>query len=174
MQKTMKLQKQSNMKKLIVLVLSAFILFNLSFTINAAEKTDINDKIVSIETEDLGNGYIKETIITETTPSTNERSLAVSKSGSKTVNFKNSSNQVLWSLTVKGTFLYDQYTSSCTASSVSTNVKDSNWRITSSSADRGGNTAYGYATAKRYLAGVVVQTVNETVSLSCSKTGVLS
>ena len=45
----MKLQKQSNMKKLIVLVLSAFILFNLSFTINAAEKTDINDKIVSIE-----------------------------------------------------------------------------------------------------------------------------
>ena len=77
-------------------------------------------------------------------------------------------------LTVNGTFLYDQYTSSCTSSSVSTSVKDSNWKIASSSADKVCNTAYGYATAKRYLLGVAVQTVDETVSLSCSKTGVLS
>lgn len=170
----MKLQKKNNMKRLLVLLLSVFILFNLSFTISASEKVDETNKVVSIETEDLGDGYIKEIIIKETILYTNERSLAVSKSGSKTVNFKNSSDQVLWSLTVTGTFLYDQYTSSCTVSSVSTSVRDSNWRITSSSADKGGNTAYGYATAKRYLAGIVVQTVNETVSLSCSRTGVLS
>ena len=48
------------MKKLTVLVLSAFILFNLSLTISAVEKNNHNDRIVSIEIEDLGNDYIKD------------------------------------------------------------------------------------------------------------------
>ena len=117
----------------------------------------------------LGNGIYLETIIEENISLFSTQT----KSGSKTLNFKNAGN-ILFSIKVSGTFTYTGSSSTCTSSGVTTSVTDSAWKITSQSASKSGNRAIGYATAKRYLLGFVVETRNETATLTCSATGVLS
>lgn len=67
----------------------------------------------------------------------------------------------------------NEVNTSCTSASVSTSVANSYWKITSKSASKSGSKAIGKATAKRYSLGFVVETRNETTTLSCSATGVL-
>ena len=93
--------------------------------------------------------------------------------GKKTAYVKNSDN-VLWTVTVTGTFTYTGTKATCTKSSVSTSVKDSRWKISSSSHSKSGNTAKATAIAKYYLDGSVVSTVSKTVTLTCSASGKLS
>lgn len=90
------------------------------------------------------------------------------KSGSKTLNVKNS-NEILYSIKISGNFTYTRSPSSCT-----TSVTDNAWEITSKSATKSRNKAIGYTTAKRYFLGLLVETRNETITLSCSPTGKLS
>lgn len=118
----------------------------------------------------LGNGIYLETIIEE------DISLfsTETKNGSKTNNYKDSKGNILYSIKVSGSFSYTGSSSTCTSSSVTTSVIDSAWKITSKSASKSGNKAIGYATAKRYMFGFVVETRNETATLTCSATGVLS
>lgn len=126
-------------------------------------------EVISIQVEELDNGYIIETVVTETY--TNTR--ASSKTGTKTVNYKNG-NTTLWSVSVRGNFTYNGTTSSCTSSMVIASSYDSNWKVSNTSASKSGNTAIARATGKRYAMGIVVQTIDREVRLTCSKTGVLS
>lgn len=96
------------------------------------------------------------------------------KTAKKTGTYKNTNGQVLWSVTVTGTFTYNGSTSSCTKSTVSTSVVDNTWKIASSSSSKTGNKASAVATAKYYVGGTVVSTQTKTITLTCSQTGVLS
>lgn len=96
------------------------------------------------------------------------------KTGTKTVNVKNSSGKVLWSVSVKGTFTYNGSTATYTNASVSTNVNESGWKVVNSSSSKSGNKATGYAKANCYRDGVLIDSLSKTVTLTCSATGKLS
>lgn len=121
----------------------------------------------------IAEGIYAETTI-ELLPSVSTRSTSISTiSGKKTNTYKNSSGEVLWTISVIGTFNYNGTSSSCINSTVSTSVSNNNWRITSASASKSGASAKATATAKKYLNGICTQKVTQNVTLSCSKTGKL-
>ena len=96
------------------------------------------------------------------------------KTGDKVLSYKDSNGELKWKVTVTGTFTYTGSSSTCTTSSISYNVYAENWEIIETTASKSSNKAIGNVTAKRYLLGLPVQTVTETITLSCSATGVLS
>lgn len=132
----------------------------------SAQTNNSYKKEAAYEIEILDDGSIIETIIEEN--STNTKSSI--KSGTKTVNYKNGST-TLWSISVKGTFSYNGTSVSCTNSTVLANSYSTYWKVTNKKSSRSGNTAIASATGKRYTAGVVVQTINREVKLSCNKNG---
>jgi hypothetical protein len=133
-----------------------------------------------IEYEQFEDGSYCETIIeTEQTAidsgvSIMAASATSTKSGTKTVNYKNSSGVLQWYVKVAGSFTYNGSTSTCTSSTVTAAAPSDNWKISSKSAGKSGNQAKGAATAKLYSGSSVIQTVSKTVILTCSKTGALS
>ncbi|MCD7840794.1 MAG: hypothetical protein LUG46_09240 [Erysipelotrichaceae bacterium] len=148
------------MKKVLIILLSAmFILIPIP----------VNAKNYEVVTEYLDNGRILETQIEEVSYYSTR-----TKTGTKTANCKDSDGNILFTVKVSGTFQYDGSTSTCTKSTVTTSVSDSNWKITDSSASKSGSTAKATATAKRYILGVVVETQSVTVKLTCSASGSLS
>ncbi len=126
-----------------------------------------------IEYEYFEDGSYLMTVITENNNS-GISLYASSKSGSKTTTFYNADNEAMWYVKVTGTFTYGNGTSTCTNSVVTAEAYGSTWKISEKSASKSGNTASATATAKHYFTFVCIQTVTETVTLSCSSTGVLS
>lgn len=97
------------------------------------------------------------------------------KSGSKTVAYYNSDNEVVWEFTLYGTFQYIPGSSAgCVSSSYSINIYDSNWENTYASASKSGNQAIGDATFKEKILFVTTQARNVHVTLSCNAYGTLS
>lgn len=94
-------------------------------------------------------------------------------SGSKTYEYTDSSNQLLWSYTVYGTYSYNGSSATCTYDDDSYDIKDDNWHINSHSHYRSGNTAYGNATMKKKVLGITFDTVTANITLSCSPNGTL-
>lgn len=152
------------MKKILSVICIVCTILLISTNVHAIEN-EINTSCTY-----LGNGIYLETIIEE------DISLfsTETKNGSKTNNYKDSKGNILYTIKVSGSFSYTGSSSTCTSASVSTSVSNSYWKITSESASKSGNTAIAKATAKRYSLGFVVETRNETVTLTCSATGVLS
>lgn len=135
----------------------------------------IKDSPIVHSIDFLPNGCYIETIIDEETfPIFEVFSKEKTKTGTKTSKYKDSSGNVLWSVSVNGTFIYkDGVSSKCTKSSVSTTCPSSNWKIASSSASKSENTAFAKATGKKYKNGSFVFSDTISTSLSCSKSGVL-
>jgi hypothetical protein len=135
-----------------------------------------SDSTATTTIEHLSNGDYIETTIEETTPGFSFAPLAAysTKSGSKTISQKNSAGAVQWYVKVTGSFTYNGSTSSCTSASVDSASNVTVWKVSNKSASKSGATAIGKTTAKLYSASLVIQTINETVKLTCSKTGVLS
>ena len=131
-------------------------------------KADEMEQIVDVEY--LEDVTYFETILEEI-PST---ARSTTKSGSKTVNYKNGKGKLLWSVTVHGKFTYNGKKSSCTKATVSTTCPSKTWKIASSSAKKNGADAIGTATAKQYVDGVFSQSKTKTVTLHCSASGKLS
>lgn len=119
--------------------------------------------------EYLDNGDYIETTITYF--ETNAR--VATKSGSKTSNYKSSSGETMWSVTVNGTFNYNGTTSSCTSVSRSASAIGTNWSIKSSSCTKSGNCASATATAT-YKGVLSSKDYTLTVNLYCSPYGILS
>ena len=113
----------------------------------------VEKNIISTEYQEDEDIYY-ETVLEEV--SSNARSST--KSGSKTVNCKNSNGK----------------TAKCTSATVSTTCPAPNWKIESSSAWKDGANAVAKATAKKYVAGKVSKTKTKTVTLHCSASGKLS
>lgn len=156
------------MKKITLLIVSLLLSLLFATTISFAS----SEPSVSIEI--LPDGTYYEITITENTSPIVFFSSTQTKSGSKTVAYKNTNGNTLWSVKVTGTFTYTGSSSKCTSSSVSAISYYSGWRITSKSATKSGNVATAKATAKMYENDTAVKTVTKSVTLTCSSKGVLS
>lgn len=106
----------------------------------------VEKNIISTEYQEDEDIYY-ETVLEEV--SSNARSST--KSGSKTVNCKNSNGKILWTVKVHGSFTYNGKTAKCTSATVSTTCPAPNWKIESSSAWKDGANAVAKATAKNML-----------------------
>lgn len=122
------------------------------------------------ETENLEDGYYIITTIEEK----NILRSSQTKSGTKTKKFYNDKDQVMWSVSVHGTFTYTGSNSKCTASTVSTTCPGSTWKIISCNASKTGNKATASATAGQYILGQLSYKVSKSVTLTCSPSGKLS
>jgi len=152
------------MKKIIINIL---IVISCVFPMNVFALEDNTD----IQIVYLGDGIYVETVIEES----NITLFATqTKTGTKTNTYKNASGNVLYTLSVTGTFEYTGSSSKCTAASVSATSKDAAWKVGSKSASKTLNKAIANATMNHYYNGKLVQTVNASVTLSCSATGKLS
>lgn len=131
------------------------------------------DETVS-EIEYLDDGCYYETVIESEAPDDGAQLQATTRTGSKTVYFKNSKGTVQWYVKVKGTFSYGNGSAKCTAASATAASKVAAWKISDKSSSKSGNAATAKATAKRYARGVAVETRNKSVTLKCSSSGNLS
>lgn len=155
-------------KKLLALMLGV-VLTCCQAVMVSAETTEA-EKIISVEKQYLDDGYYCETVILE------ESSLfrSSSKTASKTSTFYNGNDEALWYVKVIGEFTYTGSSSKCTSASVSAASYVSTWKVSNKSSSYSGNTAKASATGKLYFGNAVVDTVNKTVSLTCSANGDLS
>ena len=155
------------MKKIFIisLVCTLIISFAFCFPANAVGVTETTENTI----EYLDNGDYIETTITYY--ETNSR--VATKSGSKTVNYKNSVGEVMWYVKVNGTFNYNGTTSSCTSVSRSASAPGETWSIKSSSCSKSGNCASATATATQKLT-LTSKDHTMTVNLYCSPYGILS
>ena len=92
------------------------------------------------------------------------------KSGTATQEYYNSSDELMWELSVHGTFTYDGSSAEATDADCSYDVYSSSWSCRSASASCSGATARATGTF-RHL-GVFSETA--TVTLTCSPSGTLS
>lgn len=161
------------MKKILKLIMVLGILI-LTIDSNTVRIYAFNNSEMQIEisrhTEILKNGIVMETILYEDT----NLFRANVKSGRKTVNYKNSNDEILWYVQVVGTFEFDGKSSNCTNVSVYANSNNSNWYISNKKASKMGNTAIGSATGELKVLGLVIQSINKEVQLTCSPNGGLS
>lgn len=159
------------MKKVIAFLLSLTLILTLYLPTFAATNTDHTVATTSIEY--LEDGSYIETVITI---KSSEYSTFATKgiTGNKTITHKNADGEAEWSATLKGTFTYTGSKATCTASSITYSIVNDNWKITSATASKSGNKAMGNVTAKRYVLGIPTKTVEKTVTLTCSSSGVLS
>ena len=154
------------MKKVLALSLLCVMICGMVFCLPVSAVTDEKTETYI---EVLENGDKIRTTITYYEDNTR----AATKSGSKTRDYLNADNEVMWSLTVHGTFTYNGTTSSCTSASRSTAVYGSQWSIKSSSATKSGNCATATAVAvKKNVIGSSEYTAS--VNLYCSPYGILS
>ena len=158
------------MKRILSFMLCILMLTSiLTFTAGASESSAVT-KVVSQETEYLDNGFYIVTTVTETYDVASARATMQSKTGSKTANLYNSSNTILYSLTVYGTFQYNGVYSKATASSYSYTVDPTYWTFSSGSSSYSDNYATATATFKPVLLG---SSRTQSVTVSCSEDGTI-
>lgn len=155
------------MKKFYSLLLSIV----LSFTLNVSVSAETPKTTTTFSTERLQNSYIYEITTTEDEHSTY---VTKEKTVSRTATCKNQNGTSLWSMTLTATFRYNGTTSSCTNSKVSTKIYDTNWRITNKTSSHSKNTATAKVVATFFKGNTASQTKTKTLTLTCSKTGVIS
>lgn len=152
------------MKKIFALTLALTLLCCTVFCFSTSA-TEITETSIEL----LENGDYIETVITYY--DTNTR--AATKSGSKISNYKNGDGEILWSVTVKGTFTYNGTTSSCTSVSHSASAYADGWSIKNSSSSKSGYCATATATATQKIL-LSSKDYSMTVNLYCSPYGILS
>ena len=131
------------------------------------------DQTISI-VEQLENGdYIKTVIHYDTTPTSEGTPMRSTITGTKTSSYLNSNDEVMWEVSVTGTFSYNGSSSSCTSCSHSATAYGSTWSIKRSGSFKSGNTATAYATATHTILNVSYDHTFS-VDLSCSANGTLS
>lgn len=153
------------MKKFLAVFLAIFILLSVP-TISYA-----NDSKTDSHIEYYSDGSYSITTIT-TSPISIFANSTVSKY--KTFTYYSSKNEKEWEITVTGTFNYTGSSATCTNSTVSYKIYDTHWKVVSAQASKNGRVATGEFTLKRYTLGVPTKTVNETLTITCSNTGVCS
>ena len=161
------------MKKRILNLMMAVLLFAAPATVFAQEPTGTSNTVYTAVSECSDGGYWITTIEEE---DTGIAAFADStKKASKTTKYYNKNNVLQWYVTVNGTFSYVKGKSStCTAASVTAVSKSSAWKIASKKASKSGSTATASATAKRYANNILMEKATRTVKLTCDKIGNLS
>lgn len=154
------------MKKLFVLMLSVSLIFAVIHPCFAEDRVQDNQ----VEYTYFEDGcYIISIISDETTGI--ERRSTTTTTKSKTSTYYNNSDVALWYVKVTGSFTYGDGSAKCNSSSVTAGSYSSNWKISDKSASKSGASATAKATGKLYDGSIVIQTVPETVTLTCTSQG---
>ena len=96
------------------------------------------------------------------------------KTGTKTQAYYDASGNTDWKAVLSGTFSYTGSSATCTASSVSVTVYDSDWYTVSKSASKSGATASASVTMGYKVLGVTTKKTSATPTLTCDANGNLS
>lgn len=150
-------------KKLISILFT--VLFLLSFTTSVSAQ--------NVQIEHFSDGSYVITTIKEQNES-NISLLSTTKTKTKTTNYYNSDHELLWYVQVKGTFTYGNGSAKCTDAQIFAESYNSHWKISNRSAKKDGNKAIATAKAKFYNGNILIKTLDQTVTLTCSSTGVFS
>lgn len=112
-------------------------------------------------------------IVTELTESTITTFAAKTVSKSKSAHYYDG-NDKEWTVTLNATFSYTGSSATCTSAKTSYTIYNDKWKVTSAVPSKSGNKATGAFTVKKYTLGIPVKTVNKTLTITCSNTGVCS
>lgn len=155
------------MKKIIVMFLAVVMMLGICPT------SALASEIVATETdvEYFEDGSY---IVTEMTTSTISTFAAKTVSKTKSAHYYDNNNNKEWTVSLSATFSYTGSSATCTRATTSHTIYDSAWKVTSAVPSKSGNKATGNFTVKRYFAGIPVKTVNKTLTITCSNTGVCS
>lgn len=153
------------MKKIFCVFVTILIIFSTSMIACAS-----SDVVTTVEYFEDGS-CIETTLIVEKGISTYATQY---KDGTKKIIYKDEDGIVCWKATLTATFRYTGSSATCTESDVTYTVSNSKWKITSATASKSGNTATADITAKRYTLGIPVETLNRTITMTCSANGTIS
>lgn len=130
--------------------------------------------------EKSSNTYIEKTFedgsyiqitIEESTPTTRASG---SKTARKKSEYRDDNKKLLWSVELTAFFTYTGTSATCNSTSVATQCPSLSWKLSNIKSFKSNADAYASATAKRYNSvGTVLQTINETVRLSCNPDGTI-
>lgn len=138
------------------------------FASNVTENQEQYDAIVEEVFQD--GSYLESYVVV----SENEGFFRSSKkTGIKTYTAKTSSGKVIWKATLHASYTYTGTSAKCTSTSLNTSISNSNWKITKSNHYASGSSAIGQVTAKKYIDGSAVQTINANLKLTCTASGKL-
>ncbi|MCD8018119.1 MAG: hypothetical protein LUF92_00580 [Clostridiales bacterium] len=153
-----------------------FIVFVITFLSNSIF---VNAAVISKNSQDTNFDkafYIEHYIYGNSAEDSNVQTQSTTKTITKTKKSvaKNSSGDILWSVTIKATFSYDGETSKCTSYSHSTSSPGKSWSIKSSSYSKSGNSATVKATAIHKGTDGTEKSYSRSVTIKCSPSGVIS
>lgn len=161
------------MKRSISIILS-LILF-LSFTVIANGQTNTETNlVVKMEYYSDGSYGITRLITDAICPADKVMSFRSTITKSKVYDHYSANNVLLWEVKLTASFTYNGSTASCTNATPSYTMYATTWSVTKSNATYSGNTATGNFTVKRYNMFIPVETVNKTLTLTCSPSGVVT
>ena len=155
------------MKRAVLVLLAACIMLG-SFPSALAAKEEARQETEFVTYLDDGSYFVT---------SIREEALRASstlKRGTKVKKLYNSDDELQWLVTLTAVFSYDGTTSTCTSATCSTTIYENCWGTSSCTSSHSGNTAYGYATFACRISGIIIDTRNVTVKLTCDENGVLS
>lgn len=94
-------------------------------------------------------------------------------SATKYSEYYDKNGTLLWAVYLTGYFSYNGDTSTCTDSSVSYIIHDSDWKLLSVENTETTNTAKASFTVKQYKLGVPLKTIQRELTITCDKDGKL-
>lgn len=112
-------------------------------------------------------------IVTRITESTITTFAAKTVSKSKSADYYEN-DTIAWTVTLSATFSYTGSSATCTSAKTSYTIYNDAWKVTSAVPSKSGNKATGTFTVKKYALGIPYKTVNKTLTITCSNTGVCS
>lgn len=148
-------------KKLTAILITALFLFSLTKSVSAQ----------NIQVEHFDDGSYTITTINEQNRFDISLLSTNTRTKTKTTNYYNSDHELLWYVQVKGTFTYGNGSAKCTDAQISAESYNSHWKISNRSAKKAGNKAIATAKAKFYNGNILIKTLDQTVTLTCSSTG---
>lgn len=155
------------MKKLFILF--SMMLCSVLYYTNTFANVIDNSSVYSETTDFYDDGYIVVEIVTNDSNNIASYSTSKSKTATKKISYYTSSNKLLWTVHLSGTFSYNGSSSSCTKASCSISNLDSNWSVKSKSATKSKNTAHAKVTMHQKGGG----DLSKELTLTCDKNGKL-
>ena len=89
----------------------------------------------------------------------------------KYCNYFDSDGKLLWSVSLKATFMYNHRKAVCVDSDIICEIRDSDWKLLSSDHCESGSSAVGGFAIRQYKLGVPLKLIEKTLTLSCDKQG---
>ena len=89
----------------------------------------------------------------------------------KYCNYFDSEGTLLWTVRLKGTFIYNRRKAVCVESDITCEIRDADWKLISSEHSEEGSSAKGSFAIRQYKLGVPLKLVEKTLTLTCDKNG---